>query len=103
MREVAELGCAPCPIFALHDAIIRGGLPNAILFPPLSVPHACERAAPGDSSLEVANVRRLRVQSGRLIVTAILFQQWNRVGIGTAIRCIRCVSRLLRLLSGETL
>lgn len=82
VREDAVLGCASCPVFALHDAIIRSRTTERDSISVVVGAHARERAAPGNSSFEMVDVRRLQVASGGLIVAAILVQPGNRIGPG---------------------
>ena len=85
MRERTVLG-SPCgPVFALHQSVIRGRAAERDAIPVVICPHAGEGAASGDKALEVVNVRRLQIRSGRLIVAAIFVEPRDWVWLGAAI------------------
>jgi hypothetical protein len=98
VSEGALLCRARSPVLTLHYAIVRCRTAERDPVPLVVGTHTGEGAAPGHSSFEIVDVRRLQVRPGWLITAAVLIQPRNRVGIGAAVRRQR---RLLRLQSGR--
>ena len=67
MCENALLRSARRPILSLHYSVVRRGTAERDAVTLVIGPHARKRAAASDASLEVVNVRRFQVQTGRLI------------------------------------
>src|SRR2546429_281173 len=93
MRERALLCRSRCPIFTLHQAIVRGWAAERDPVALIIRAHTCERAAPRYQAFEVINMRRLQIGPCRLIVTTVFVQPWNGVGIAATIRCCGIVRR----------
>jgi len=86
MCENALLRSARRPILSLHYSVVRRGTAERDAVTLVIGPHARKRAAASDASLEVVNVRRFQVQTGRLIVAAVFVEPGNRVRVCPAVR-----------------
>ena len=86
VSEYTVLGRAGGPVFPLHQPIICGRGAERNTIPVVIRAHADECAGPRDKTIEVVNVRKLHIRSGRLIVAAILVEPWNGVRLSAAIR-----------------
>ncbi len=86
MSKNSRLSRARRPILTLHQSVIGGRRAEGNSIPLIVRAHAGKRAATRHRSLEVIDVRGLKVRSPRLIVTAVLVQPWNRIRISPAIR-----------------
>ena len=85
MGECACLRSARGPIFSLHKPVVGCGCSerNPIAF--IVSAHTNEIGAPCDSSLEMIDVRRFKLWTCRLIMTAVLIQPGYRIWIRAAI------------------
>ena len=86
MCECTMLRGACSPVFTLHQPIVGGGAAERDPIPLVVRAHARERATACDQSLEMVDVGRLQVRSGRLIMAAILVEPGNGVRLGAPIR-----------------
>src|SRR5215472_5321909 len=86
MCERPPLAPSCCPVFALHHSIVGCGGAERDSISLVVCAHACKRAAPGDPSLEVVNVRRLQVWPGRLIMATVSVEPRNGIRIAATIR-----------------
>lgn len=85
MREGAFLCGAGGPVLSLHNAVISRGAAKRNSISLIVSAHAGESAAPGDSALEVVDMRGFEVRACRLIVAAVLIQPRNWVRLGAAV------------------
>src|SRR6266850_1297264 len=91
VREGASLRSSRTPILPLHRAVVRCGAPKCDPISSIVRAESCKGAAPGDSALEMVDMRRFEVCAGRLIVAAILVQPRNWVRVSAPV----CSHRLL--------
>jgi len=79
--------CRACrPVLALHHTVIGCGTAECNAIPLIVGASAGEGAAPRHAALEVVDMRRFEVWPSRLVVTAILVQPWDWVGVGPSVR-----------------
>jgi len=86
MCENTLLRRARRPIFSLHNSVVRRGTSERDAIALVVGAHTSERAAASDASLEMVNVRGFEIQTGRLIVAAVLVEPRNRVGVCPSVR-----------------
>ena len=87
MGEGSAVRRAAGPVFSLHESIVGCRTAKSDSVSLTLGPNAGEGAAPGHSSLEMVDVRGFQTWACGLIVTAILIEPRNRIGIGPAVRC----------------
>jgi len=96
MGEDAALGGASSPVFALHHAVVGGGAAEGDAISMIVCTDAGEGAATRDAAIEMVDVRRLEIEAGGLIVTAVFVEPGNWVWVGTAVGGGELLRRRLR-------
>jgi hypothetical protein len=84
------------PVLALHHAVVRCGAAECDPVALIVGAGAGEGTAPRHPTLEMVDVRRFEVRSGRLVMATILVEPGDRIGISSAVGCARLLRRLLR-------
>src|ERR1700733_34669 len=85
MSEGAALRGASSPVFALHHAVVGGGAAEGDAISMIVCADAGEGAATRDAAIEMVDVRRLEIEAGGLIVTAVFVEPGNWVRVRTAV------------------